>query len=224
MDDSKKGSLDRGPVGQGDYVVKDGQCMESIALEHGFFWESLWDHPANAELKRIREDPQCLLPGDRVTIPARETKELPISNEKRHQFRKKGVPSILQIYVKQFGEPRANQPYRAVIDGTVREGVTDSEGLVREPIPPDAKHCKLTVGEDEDKLILELDLGGMDPITETKGIQKRLDNLGFKCAITSKLDDQTRNALKSFQNEHGLSPTGEPDEETKKALKDLYRE
>ena len=63
-----------GPVGDGEYVVVEGDCVESIAAGAGFLWTTIWDHPQNAALKNARLTQNLLLPGDRVHIPAKELK------------------------------------------------------------------------------------------------------------------------------------------------------
>ena len=58
------------------YQVGAGDCLSSIAFEHGFPWEILWNHPDNAELKSLRKDPNVLLEGDIVSIPDLGRKEV----------------------------------------------------------------------------------------------------------------------------------------------------
>ena len=42
------------PVGSGRHIVRAGQDIGSIAHRNGFFWETVWQHPDNAELRRVR--------------------------------------------------------------------------------------------------------------------------------------------------------------------------
>src|SRR3954470_16417492 len=86
-----------GPLGGGDRVVQAGECLESIAFETGFFWQTLWDHSGNAALKKARRYPTALLPGDRVHIPELEAKEESRPAEARHRFKRKGIPSKLVL-------------------------------------------------------------------------------------------------------------------------------
>jgi N-acetylmuramoyl-L-alanine amidase len=218
-----EGTGDHGPTGKGNYTVGEGQCVESIAAAHGFFWETIWNLTENAGLKQTRKDPNTLLPGDRIFIPEKREKAEPIATEKRHRFKRKGVPSFLSIYVLQFGEPVANRRYIANIDGELRNGTTDDKGLVKEPVLPGARRCTLTVGEGDDELILELTIGGLDPVSEISGVQKRLDNLGYKCRVTGKMDDQTGAAIKTFQKDHNLEMTGNPDNASRQALLDHHK-
>ncbi|MFH1075402.1 MAG: hypothetical protein V1753_00935 [Pseudomonadota bacterium] len=53
-----------------DYIVKQGDCIESIAFKHGLFWETVWNHPNNQQLKQERKNPNILLAGDKVFVPA----------------------------------------------------------------------------------------------------------------------------------------------------------
>jgi hypothetical protein len=80
-----------------DYIVKDGDCVSSIAFNHGFFWETLWNSGHNAELKSKRKDPNILQEGDVVHIPELTLKDESCATEKRHEFKLKGVPAKLKL-------------------------------------------------------------------------------------------------------------------------------
>lgn len=212
-----------GAVGSGDYVVQEGDCISSIASAHGHFWETIWDAAANAELREAREDPNVLLPGDRLTVPERREKWEARPTEQRHRFRRRGEPAMLRLRFLACGEPRAGEPYRIEVDGrTVAEGTLDDDGMLEVPIPPAAGQALAAVGEPGQEDVHEFALGGTDPVTELRGVQQRLINLSYGCDLEAELGESTRAAIRAFQAEHDLEETGEPDEATRQALLDAH--
>jgi N-acetylmuramoyl-L-alanine amidase len=226
------------------YAVSQGECIDSIAAQNGMTWQQIWSHPENADLKELRKDPFELLPGDRVFIPEKAIKQESGGTEVRHRFRRKGVPSKFRLQVCVADEPVADTPFVAEVDGETIEGVTDTDGWIEFPIRPDAKSGELRVGEeeaapsaqedeDEDGLGLEagereqiivvpLDFGYLDPITEITGVQQRLANIGFLVGEDGVLDEDTIEAVAEFQSKMELEPTGELDDTTRDKLKDYY--
>jgi N-acetylmuramoyl-L-alanine amidase len=213
-----------GPAGTGNYEVQQGDCIESIAQEFGFFWQTLWNHGNNADLKRKRQDPNVLFEGDVVYVPDKTMKEESGATEQRHRFKRKGVPSEINIVLKdEKDRARANLPYTLDIDGQLFSGQTDSHGRIHHPIPPNSKGGKLIVGTAENKEEYELQLGYVDPVSEISGIQARLNNLGFDCGvIDGKLGPQTKDAIRDFQANYKLTVTGEPDAATQQKLKEQH--
>ncbi len=194
------------PLGTGNYEVQQGDCVSSIAFRAGHRWQTIWDDPGNQELKQKR-DPNVLLPGDRVYIPPLRIKEEDRATGKRHRFVLIGVPEILRMVVKEFDEPLANQPYRLNVDGRWYEGTTDAEGKLEQEIQPDAQKGILLVGEGEEAMEYELNLGHLDPIESITGVQERLDNIGYDPgSLDGDLTEQTKAAIAAFCAAHDLDP------------------
>ena len=84
-----------------DYKVQKGDCVSSVAFSKGFFWETLWNHGKNSELKSKRKDPNILKEGDVLHIPELTPKEESCATEKRHKFKLKGVPAKLKLRIMQ---------------------------------------------------------------------------------------------------------------------------
>jgi hypothetical protein len=198
-----------------DHIVTDGECI-SIAFSHGFFWETLWDHGNNADLKSRRKDPNVLQAGDVVHIPDLRLNEESCATEQTHKFKLKGVPAKLKIRVLKKGQPRKNTKYRLIIDGVSRQGTTDSAGFVKESLPPAAREGRLYVGDGADQQVFVLRFGAVDPLDTDEGVAGRLHNLGYS------ISGDMRGAVTKFQADNGLRATGQVDDATRDKLKEKF--
>jgi hypothetical protein len=190
------------------YTVRQGDCISSIAYEYGFFPSTIWDDPKNAALKETRKDPNVLFAGDVIYVPEKQQKEESCGGEQRHRFKRRGVPSKFRIKLMIDDEPRANVPYRVVINGVTSQGTTDGDGLVEGPLPPIARQGTLYVGDPGQEDVYELAFGTLDPVDTEEGVKQRLLNLGYAAG------QDLQEALRDFQTVEQLSVTGEINTET----------
>lgn len=200
--------------------VNQGEDIASIGAKYGWLPKSLWDHPDNKALKELRKDPNVLLPGDVVKIPERRPKEHSGGTEQRHKFYKK-ISARLKLRFTDNGKPMTGAKYVLDIDGVIREGQTDGEGGIDEPLPANARSGIVYLGER--RLPFPLSFGGLDPVTEISGAQGRLKNLGLYAGdIDGKLNAETAQALREFQANNDLPETGQLDQTTQDKLKELH--
>lgn len=205
-----------------DHRVAQGECLTSIAEQYGFYWESLWNHPRNAGLQEKGRHPNTLLPGDVVHIPDKRVAKYTRRTGARHTWKVKGIPAKLRVQIMEDDVPRRNEPFTLDIDGAITVGTTDGDGFVEANIPPRSHRGVLLVGDGESERRYDLQLGHLDPFDTLTGVQARLSNLGFACGHDGELDELTRDALRSFQAEHGLDLTGEPDPSTQAKLREVH--
>jgi len=78
-------------------TVNRGDSIPSLAHDNGHFWETLWNHPQNADLKRRRRTPNILNPGDEVFIPELRLKTVSKPTDATHKFERKGVPAKIRM-------------------------------------------------------------------------------------------------------------------------------
>lgn len=206
------------------HTVKPGDCLLSIATDNGFFWETLWDHPKNAKLKELREDPFQLVEGDKVHVPDVQERSLRGSTGNRHTIRIKGIPASVQVQVFGSGhEPMADQKFVLEVGGKKIEGRTTEDGVVQAFVPHDQTEGKLTVGEGEQAVKLDIQIGYLDPPGEMKGVQSRLANLGyFSGEIDGQESEELGKSIESFQLHAGLPATGKLDDRTRGALESQH--
>ncbi|NMO22544.1 LysM peptidoglycan-binding domain-containing protein [Pyxidicoccus fallax] len=202
-------------VGTGNYIVKAGDCLSSIAEAHGHIWETLWEHPANAELRRVRGSPDVLMPGDRVTVPPLRPKSVACQTGRLHTFRRKGVPTRVQLQLMKGDQPRANIPYELCAGREVLQGHTDVDGWVEQWVKPGIQEATLFVEGEE----YVLHLGHLPPVESNAGARARLANMGYLDETrASSTEEDFLTALESFQNDEGLPPTAMLDAATRERL------
>lgn len=205
------------------HIVAAGESVQSIAFENGFFPDTVWNYPENAELKKKRTVGTVLNIGDEVFIPDKTRKIVDKPTEAEHVFRRKGVPEKLRIrFLTEKNAPRAGLRYLIVIDGKSSEGKTDADGYVIKFIPPNAERAKLTLFDRENEEHYDLKLGHLQPVTELSGIQSRLSSLGYQCLGEKTFGELTRRALIAFQIDFNLESTGEISDETRNKLREIY--
>lgn len=199
------------------HVVRQGECLYSIAARYGTTASALHDHPKNAELKQSRPDPSVLAPGDLVWVPSDPPPKLSISSGGTHRFK---APATIatEIQLQHVpGHPVADKPYQLRVGAAIYRGRTTSEGVVKVKAPIHAGGGDLTIWpsgtENEGSPVhIEVAFGGLDPISEPSGVIGRLENLGYRAA------DDLPGALSGFQATHGLPVTGQLDDATRDAL------
>jgi len=210
-------------AGQGSYEVKQGDCLLSIASRTGLFWKSIWDDPANAELKRVRQDPTVLLPGDRLSIRPIRPREKECETDRRHEFVRKGAAAKLRLRLQEDGKPVKRQPYVLEVGSRIHHGTTDADGMIEISIPSNASSGQLIVGVAPRLRKYRLNLGHLDPVEGARGLQSRLAHLGYGPGqVDNRMGENTHDALRRFQRENNLEQTGALDSNTKERLKGFH--
>ncbi len=179
-------------------------CITKIADANGFFWETVWNHPENESLKSQRKDPNVLQEGDEVFVPELTTKEESGATEKKHRFRKKGVPALVRLRVMINDKPIANADCVLTVDGVSTDLKTDADGYLEMPLPPGAQSGELKVKQGKTTTIFPLQFGGLDPIDTDAGVAQRLKSLGYPIDSQESFDE----AVKKFRKDKGLSAGG----------------
>lgn len=213
-----------GPVGRGTHVVRQGECVHSIAYALGLPWQKVWDLSDNDALREAGRKPNHLLPGDRLAVPEATPGEVRLRTGQRHELRAKIGLVELSLKLAENGAPLANVAWRIEGDGGHREGTTDGDGVLTTRIPTGWSRARLRLRVDEPTEVShELVCGALDPLESTSGVQGRLANLGlYAGAVDGVLGPQTRAALRSFQSLHGLRVHGGVDRETLDRLREVH--
>jgi len=57
------------------YEIREFDTLSAIAVTYGTTWEDIYEDPANADFRRLRPDPNVIMPGDVIYIRKGDRKE-----------------------------------------------------------------------------------------------------------------------------------------------------
>ena len=213
------------------YTVRRGDCLSSIAKAFGFAdYQTIYQHPENAEFRQKRPNPNIIYPADVLYIPDLRIKQVPAGTDQRHTFIKKRPRVLLRLCLKDDVEqPYTNTLYHLRVDSEHWDDSTDAAGIAEREIQADATEGEITIfpgggGTLEEGYTFTLQFGDLDPVNETSGVDARLVNLGYGPPDSDGTlsPDERRAALSAFQDKFGLEVTGEASDETKDKLREVH--
>ena len=200
-------------------IVAQGDSLPQIAAEHGLSPDAIWSAPENRELAALRRNYNVLYPGDVVVIPDRREKSFKGAVDRRHVFRRKGVPAQLRLQLYDGDLPRAGLDYELVCGDQTLHGTTDGDGVLTHWVDPGLRRALLRLPGSPEVVI---QIGHLDPLDTISGAQKRLANLGYGCPLSGRYDAPTAAAVRRFQSRHDLPETGTFDDATLAELGRLH--
>ncbi|MEW5977116.1 MAG: peptidoglycan-binding protein [Acidobacteriota bacterium] len=210
------------------HTVTQGEHLSGIAAKYGFSnFLTVWDHPSNAELRKNRQNPNVLFPGDVVFIPTKESKEISGSTEKRHRFGLVRKKITLRLLLEDtYHKPIANTKCELAFDQMVHHLTTDAKGRIELEIPPSVRNAELSLRDATSPLnqkALKLRIGDLDPVDNKSGQVARLVNLGYYSGPFDPVDERLfLIAVEEFQCEHKLPVDGKCGPVTQAKLKEVH--
>jgi N-acetylmuramoyl-L-alanine amidase len=197
------------------YIVQPGDHLAKIAADHGIAsFLTLWTAGDNAELRKKRKNPNILFAGDVVVIPDTTTKHEDAATERRHRFVMNEHRLKLRIDVEDaFRAPLKNTPCELGAEGAdAKPRRTDGNGRVEIDIPKPTDRVRLVIRKADTAFsdsVLDVVVGGLDPIDTIDGQSQRLVNLGYLATVAADRDaPKFVSAVQEFQCDHGLTIDG----------------
>lgn len=204
------------------YTVQQGDHLSGIAEQFGFQnINTIWNHPSNADLKKLRKDPHILFPGDSIFIPDKTDKSAPAPTTTTSKFKLDLTKLHLKLKLVDVNkDPMANQAIKLIVEGAaVPPPTTDGDGKTDSVIKKSAKNATLQLGD----LQFPLKIGSLDPETEKSGQIARLNNLGYEAGDPQNVDkDAFQSAVEEFQCDNSLPVNGNCDAATQAKLKEVH--
>jgi N-acetylmuramoyl-L-alanine amidase len=210
------------------YTVQQGDHLSKIAKDNGFTdYTVIWNHPENADLKKQRQNPNVLLPGDQIFVPDMEEKQESGATDKRHTFTvDKKILKLRLVLEDIYEKPIAGAQCALLVGDQTFQVTTDSQGKLEQEIPLDSTEAFLAIRGDQTPFaneVIAIKIGHLDPIDELSGQIARLNNLGYFPGNLDGSDaDAFQSAVEEFQCDHGLKVDGDCGPKTQAKLKEVH--
>ena len=206
------------------HVVRAGDFLAKLAYEHGFKPDDVWNDDANAELRKLRADPDMLVPGDVIYFSPKDLEPHSLSTGTTNVIagRIPNVPMCLRFV--RNGRPAAGVHY-AVKGFEVKPGVADAEGCIRLEVPVTLPSFMLYLVDFAE--VYEVKVGHLDPPDTPSGAQMRLACLGVygrpgNGSAMFASEEHLAAGLRAFQATNGLDVSGVLDDATVKKLVEQF--
>ncbi len=200
-----------------DHIVKKGETVARIAKKYGYpNWHKIWKHPDNEALRSKRGNPNILYPGDKLTIPEKQSKNISGESEKRNKFRLKSDKLFLRIRMEDAGwEPIINEDFTLDLGTSTVKKKTTGDGLIEEEIPIDLETAHLVIRGH----MFVLKIGHLDPVEKISGWTARLKNLGYhQSKVQDEVDEESLAAAEEYQCDAELKVDGDVGQKTQANL------
>jgi outer membrane protein OmpA-like peptidoglycan-associated protein len=170
-------------------------------------------------------------PGDEPTFPCHPSDDTcrpaacPIYRLGHYQFDPLpvDVTPFLRVRFQINGDALANEPYQLFLDDATdpTEGSTDGDGQIERPLPFETRSVTIVLPKRNVSRVLNL--VALDPIETLGGAQARLKQLGYyQGNVDGQPSDLSTAAIEGFQEDQGLTQTGDLDAPTVDALRSAY--
>ncbi|MBC7897292.1 MAG: hypothetical protein H7066_17880 [Cytophagaceae bacterium] len=199
-----------------DHVVARGEYLALIANRNGFRdYRSIWNDPANAELRKLRTNPQSLAPGDVVRIPVIDPGTFARATNQTHLITAGGGPMRIELRLDdQSHAPFATRNGQLTVTLRPNSGTAGVAGPVPRQTGSAGELAANSTSEfvDGEFKITPLDpanassgatfrflVGELEPVDTPRGMRARLSNLGYFAGASDKDADQLEWAMEEFQ-------------------------
>ena len=212
------------------HTVAQGETLLRIAKQYGYQTsKALYNHPSNAEFKALRPDPNLIYPGDKITIPPKKEKFIPLRTNSINSFVVQNEKEYFRLQIiHEDGDDITGKRIVITIGSQTIDTVLPSNGLIEVELTENDSltgQVDLYLKEDQSSPSesFTAQVGHLDPIDTLSGVQARCNLLGFDCGTVDGINgSKTKAGVRDFQYEHDLEVDGIAGAKTKAKLQQVF--
>jgi LysM repeat protein len=212
------------------HTVAQGETLLRIAKQYGYQTsKALYNHPSNAEFKALRPDPNLIYPGDKITIPPKKEKFIPLRTNSINSFVVQNEKEYFRLQIiHEDGDDITGKRIVITIGSQTIDTVLPSNGLIEVELNKNDSltgQVDLYLKEDQSSPSesFTAQVGHLDPIDTLSGVQARCNLLGFDCGTVDGINgSKTKAGVRDFQYEHDLEVDGIAGAKTKAKLQQVF--
>ncbi|NMR27387.1 LysM peptidoglycan-binding domain-containing protein [Pseudoalteromonas sp. NEC-BIFX-2020_015] len=212
------------------HTVAQGETLLRIARQYGYKTSTaLYNHSSNAEFRALRPDPNLIYPGDKITIPSKKEKFMPLRTSSVNTFVVQNEKEYFRLQIiHEDGDDITGKRIVLNIGSQTIDTVLPSDGLIEVELNENdtlTAQVDLYLKEDQSSPSesFTAQVGHLDPIDTLSGVQARCNSLGFDCGKVDGINGpKTKAGVKEFQQAQQLQVDGIAGPVTKSRLVYVY--